>query len=270
VVKVSNPESPVAVLRIADTCARCHGDSDLMEEFDHYENAPEDWKTSEHAKALLEGGDLSAPTCPTCHGSHNATRPESLEDLLGACANCHVREADLYQKSSHKVALDDVEESGCITCHSNHAVEEPTEAMLGLEEGSVCYDCHNEQMAGVEMIRQSKVRLVELADSIEQAEQALDRAHVAGMLVDEGMLILGRAREQQILSKVAMHGFELDPIVERVDAGLALSAEAEQYGDDAMVELQYRRKGLAVATLLILGFLITLGVKIRRLPSFPD
>jgi hypothetical protein len=34
-----------------------------------------------------------------------------------------------------------------------------------------------------------------------------------------------------------------------------------------MGELRYRRNGLAVATLLILGFLATLWMKIRRLPS---
>jgi hypothetical protein len=32
------------------------------------------------------------------------------------------------------------------------------------------------------------------------------------------------------------------------------------------MELQNRRRGLAVATVLIVGFLVTLWVKIRRLP----
>jgi hypothetical protein len=41
-------------------------------------------------------------------------------------------------------------------------------------------------------------------------------------------------------------------------------------GVDALDELQSRRFGLGVATLLIVGFLITLWVKIRRLPAAPD
>ena len=45
------------------------------------------------------------------------------------------------------------------------------------------------------------------------------------------------------------------------------SVTASTVGHEAMNELQYRRRGLAVATLVILGFLATLFVKIRKLPA---
>ena len=47
---------------------------------------------------------------------------------------------------------------------------------------------------------------------------------------------------------------------------------AEKAGVAALMELQNRRRGLAVATVLIIGFLITLWAKIRRLPppTFAD
>jgi len=263
---IGSPDSLVSPLRIVDTCGRCHGDMELMEEFFHFENPAEDWRTSVHATAMFEGGDLSAPTCATCHGAHNANRPETMDEKLAVCAECHVREADLYVESAHKIALDDMEEAGCVTCHGNHAIESPTEEMIGLHEEAVCYTCHDDQMPGVEMIEGGRAKLVELDEAIGRAEAVLGEAEVAGMLVDEGLLVLRGAVQQQILSRVAMHTFELEPIVEQADTGIASAVEAEQYGHDALAELQYRRRGLAVATLVIVGFLITLGVTIRRLP----
>jgi hypothetical protein len=49
--------------------------------------------------------------------------------------------------------------------------------------------------------------------------------------------------------------------------GVSAANQAQTAGTDAMNELRYRRRGLAVATVVILGFLVTLFVKIRRLPA---
>jgi len=265
---VSDPEALVSPLRIADTCTTCHGDMDLMEQFDHWDNPPEDWQTSVHAEALLDGGDLSAPSCPTCHGAHNARRPATIQAIVEVCAGCHVRQADLYKASPHLAALEDMEEAGCITCHSNHAIEHPSEALLGMDEDAVCYVCHDDEMPGVDMITQSKTTLVGVNDAITRAQEVLDRAQVAGMLVDDGLLALREAVQHQILGRVAVHSFTLEPIVKEADLSLAKAAEAEEAGYAALAELQYRRRGLAVATLVILGFLVVLGITIRRLPPF--
>ena len=72
---VQDARSPVAPQRVATTCARCHSDTARMSAFGHQDNPPADWGKSVHAKALLERGDTSAPTCSTCHGSHGAVPP---------------------------------------------------------------------------------------------------------------------------------------------------------------------------------------------------
>jgi hypothetical protein len=66
--------------------------------------------------------------------------------------------------------------------------------------------------------------------------------------------------------RVLVHAFASPPFDEVLEEGLAAADKSRAVGDDAMDELQYRRRGLAVATLLILGFLATLFVKIRQLP----
>jgi predicted CXXCH cytochrome family protein len=59
---VADPRSPVAPQNVAMTCARCHSDRVRMSAFGHEVNTPEDWKASVHGEALLQRGDLSAPT----------------------------------------------------------------------------------------------------------------------------------------------------------------------------------------------------------------
>jgi hypothetical protein len=86
------------------------------------------------------------------------------------------------------------------------------------------------------------------------------------MLVDEGHAALRKAGEQQILARVAIHAFRPQPLTENAETAVAAAAEAEAVGNQALAELRFRRQGLAVATILILGFLITLWIKIRRLP----
>ena len=81
-----------------------------------------------HAKALLERGDTSAPTCSTCHGSHGAAPPE-VESVALVCAQCHVREAELFRKSPKKKLFDSLSMPECVTCHSNHHIVEPQDCV---------------------------------------------------------------------------------------------------------------------------------------------
>ncbi len=105
-----------------------------------------------------------------------------------------------------------------------------------------------------------------LADGIDRAHAVLDRAESAGMLVDDGRLVLRDAHEDQILARVSVHAFAETPFSGTTAEGIAEAAHAEAIGTAALGELRYRRNGLAVATLIIIGVLVTLWVKIRRVP----
>ena len=183
------------------------------------------------------------------------------------CAQCHVREAELFRKSPKKAIFELIGQGECLTCHSNHRIQKPSDDFIGLKEPALCATCHNDQMNGAAVITTMQKGLRDLGAGIERATAVLDRAASAGMLVDDGRLVLRDAHEDQILARVNIHAFADNSFIATAGKGIAETARAEAIGNAAIGELRYRRNGLAVATLLIVGFLATLWVKIRRLPS---
>jgi predicted CXXCH cytochrome family protein len=261
---VRDARSAVAPQRVATTCARCHSDAARMSPFGHQDDPPTDWRASVHAAALLERGDTSAPTCSTCHGSHGAV-PPGVTSVAFVCSQCHVREAELFRQSPKKALFDSMGQAECLVCHSNHLIEPPKDSWIGLKEPALCATCHDESVKGAADITIVHDGLARLDESIRQASELLDRAGQAGMLVDEGRLVLGDAHERQILARVGVHAFAAKPFTEVAAPGVAQAERARDVGARALEELQTRRKGLAIATALIVGFLFTLWVKIRRL-----
>ena len=172
---ISDPRSPVYPTQVAETCRRCHEDSERMQGRKLPDGRPlpltqyAGWRQSVHAKALLDKGDLSAPTCNDCHGNHGAT-PPGLESIAAVCGQCHGREAELFRASpkhagfqSHAKLLAEAGAKGCaachdappgiahegpsklsecVSCHGNHAVMRPTVALLAPLPMTPCAFCH--------------------------------------------------------------------------------------------------------------------------------
>jgi predicted CXXCH cytochrome family protein len=266
VVRVRDPRSPVAPRNVATTCSQCHADSARMAAFDRPATAFADWSSSVHANALLVRGDASAPTCSTCHGSHGAT-PPGVREVATVCAQCHVREAQNFGAGPKKAIFDAMGQAECLVCHGNHAVKPPSHSLIGLTEPAVCATCHDATGAGAPTITKFRSGLEGLSAAMASAEAVVGRAERAGMLVEDAHVALQEAREQFVQSRVAIHTFTEEPFVTLAATGTAAAARAERVGVDALHELQLRRRGLGVATVLIVGFLITLWLKIRRLPA---
>jgi predicted CXXCH cytochrome family protein len=269
VFRVSDPRSPVAPANVAPTCGRCHGDPARMTPFRRMDNPPADWAVSVHAAALLKRGDTSAPTCNSCHGSHGAT-PPGVTDVVNVCAQCHVREAQLFRASPKKDIFDALGQAECLACHSNHRIESPSDSFVGLQKGAVCAECHDETGESGATIRTMRGDLDRLSVALSSADAVLTRAERAGMLVDEGRAALRDAREHQVQTRVLVHSFAAKPFGEAAGLGIGSASRAREDGEAAMRELQVRRRGLAVATLVILAFLVALWLKIRRLPLGPQ
>ena len=263
--RIADPRSPVAPLNVPATCARCHGDAARMALFGRDPAPSTDWAASVHASALLKRGDTSAPTCASCHGSHGAT-PPGVASVANVCAQCHLREAELFRASPKQAIFDAIGQAECLVCHSNHRIEPPADTWVGLEEGGVCAQCHDQTVNGAQTIQDIRQDLGRLSAALSEADALLTRAERAGMLVDEGRTAQREAREHQVQSRVLVHAFAAAPFAERAAAGIASARRAHEAGEAALQELQVRRRGLAVATLLVLAFLVTLGLKIRRLP----
>lgn len=265
IVAVRDTRSPVAPANVAKTCATCHADAARMSPFNRSPEVFTEWSNSVHAEALLKRGDSSAPTCSTCHGSHGAT-PPGVDAVVNVCSQCHVREAELFKGSKKAELFGMMTPGDCLACHSNHHIKRPDHTWISLEAPALCATCHDETVPGADVIKNVRKGFDDLQQRMQQADAVLARAETAGMLIEEGTLALHEAGEAHVRMRVLVHAFASPPFDEVLKEGVAAAEKARAVGDGALGELQYRRGGLAVATLLILGFLATLFVKIRRLP----
>ena len=263
--QVRDSRSPVAPSNVARTCARCHADVDRMAPFGRAPDVFDKWSGSVHASALLERGDTSAPTCSTCHGSHGAT-PPGVDEVANVCAQCHVREAELFRASPKKVVFEMMGQADCLVCHGNHAIARPDDSWISFESPAVCARCHDETTGGAEVIRTVGEGLRGLRRDVDNAADLVRHAEEAGVLVEDGHLALAAAREAHVRLRVLVHAFATAPFDEVLAEGRAAVESARRAGNAGLAELRFRRTGLAVATLFIIGFLLTLFVKIRRLP----
>jgi predicted CXXCH cytochrome family protein len=262
--KVTDTRSPIAPVNVARTCAGCHADPLRMAAFGLEPTPFKDWSDSVHAAALLKRGDLSAPTCSTCHGSHGAA-PPGVTQVANVCAQCHLREAELFRASPKKAIFDQMGQAECLVCHSNHRIEQPTDAWVGLKEPAVCATCHDAATKGADTIATIRHGLDQLTAAIQSGDAVLVRAERAGMLVDDGRSAMREALNNQIQARVLVHAFAAEPFQDMAGQSVRAARESQAVGERALYELQVRRLGLLGATIVILGFLLTLWVKIRRL-----
>ncbi|MBZ5527329.1 MAG: cytochrome c3 family protein [Acidobacteriia bacterium] len=255
----SDTRSQVHPLNVAKTCSRCHADAAYMK--DHH--IPTDqfakYTTSVHFDALTVRGDLSAPTCTTCHGNHGAA-PPGVDSVQNVCSNCHVFQSQLYEKSSHKAAFQRSALPGCMVCHGKHDISHPTDANLGAGPKAVCMQCHKPG----DVCDQARVKilgnLTQLDDGIRGADQLLAAAEASGMEVSEARLEQDQARDALTKARVSIHRFRVDPVNQDVQAGMKIVAKNLQAGKDALRERDYRRMGLGVALLSI--FMVLVGLRL--------
>jgi hypothetical protein len=265
----NDQRSRVYPVNVATTCAHCHADANYMKGYQIPTNQFELYAQSVHHEALAVRGDLSAPTCSTCHGSHGAA-PPGVDSVARVCSTCHVFQAQVFDSGAHKDAFAAMGLPGCITCHSNHRILHPIDAMIGTGKDAVCMTCHVEGDAGSETAQKIHDGLVKLDKSIARSDELLGRAERSGMEISEAKLAQSEARDYLTKSRVELHAVNFSRVDAAIQSGLKVTAKTWQSGQDAMAELQYRRKGLLVSLIAILLVVIGLFLAIRKLESDPS
>ncbi len=260
----SDTRSKVHPLNVAQTCARCHADASYMKGYSIPTDQFEKYSTSVHHEAMVVRGDLSAPTCTTCHGNHGAA-PPGVASVQNVCSTCHVFQDQMYEKSSHKAAFQAADLPGCVVCHGNHGISHPTDAKLGTGPQAVCMQCHTPgddcDKARAEML----AGLTQLDGAIKNANQVLNVAESSGMEVSSARLEEDQARDALTKARVTIHSFQKDLVDQDIQAGLKLAAKNLQAGKDALAERDYRRRGLGLALVFILLSVIGLFLYIRQI-----
>ncbi len=249
---------------IVKTCGKCHADSEYMKDYGVATDQVELYSTSVHGKALLEKGDQGAPVCNDCHGNHGAS-PPGAPSVAFVCGQCHLNNSELFIKSPHKMAFDDMDLPECEACHGNHAIEHPTDEMIGAGEQSMCIDCHEDGSKGFETAVTIRREIDSLKGKIHFADSLVSVAERAGMQVSEAKFQLNDADDALIKSRTIIHSLSVDQIKESTGEGIKLTDAATKAGWEALDELQFRRKGLAISIILISILALGLYLKIKEI-----
>jgi predicted CXXCH cytochrome family protein len=262
----NDPRSRVYPTNVAQTCATCHASADYMKGYKIPTDQLALYNTSVHHEDLVQNGDLSAPTCSTCHGSHGAA-PPGVNSVENVCSTCHVFQAQLFDSGPHKAAFESLGLPGCITCHGNHGIQLPSDAMIGTASGAVCVKCHSAGEPGFEAAGAIHADLVKLDTAIQRSEAILNRAGTSGVEVGGAKMALTDARDDLIKARVAIHSVQPDKVDLDVQAGLKVTDKTYQEGQAALAESLYRRRGLFVSLGITLLVVVGLALLIRKMES---
>lgn len=264
----SDTQSKVNPLNVAQTCSRCHSDAEYMKGY----NIPTDqfakYSKSVHHDAMIVRGDLSAPTCTTCHGNHGAA-PPGVSSVQSVCSTCHVFQDQMYEKSSHKAAFQAAGLPGCVVCHSNHEITHPTDAKLGTGPEAVCMQCHSPGDSCDQARAKMLSDLTRLDDAVKSAEKTLNIAESSGMEVSEARLSQNEARDSLTKARVTIHSFQTKLVEQDIQAGLKIATKTQAEGKAALVERDRRRMGLGFSLGAIVIVLLGLGLYIRQIEARP-
>jgi predicted CXXCH cytochrome family protein len=110
----------------------------------HFENYTKTLDSVHYA--LQARGDVFAPTCVKCHGSHDIARPAQPRSRISqTCATCHQRISEAYAKSVHGKALlvdHNPDVPICTDCHRSHDIADPKNRAWLMNTPSLCGKCH--------------------------------------------------------------------------------------------------------------------------------
>ncbi|HTO96517.1 MAG TPA: cytochrome c3 family protein [Myxococcales bacterium] len=263
-------KSMVHAQRIPDTCGACHADPKHMQGYKLANGAPfptgmvAEYKSSVHGKALLEKGDLGAPACTGCHGSH-AAMPPAVASVAQVCRRCHAQNGMLFDGSRHKQAFEEHKWPECGQCHGKHGIAKASDALVGDAPGTLCQDCHsvyakkNPQCnATAAVFRSSLDKLAEgraeVADQVEKlAERGLDVEPLSRTVAD--------LDEALVQSRSKIHSFDESTFQSAAQPGNEALAKSRELIADSRHEVRFRTRGLLAA----IGFmsLIAVGIALK-------
>ena len=152
---VTDVRSPVFKLNLPVTCAKCHSNQEIVDEYRIHDGAaPAHYLDSIHGQALLKLGLIVAPSCNDCHGVHDIKRSVDRDspihhlNIARTCGKCHVKVEEIYDQSVHgRLTLaGDGRGPVCTDCHSAHEIEPPVNGHFKAASDRRCGQCHQDSL----------------------------------------------------------------------------------------------------------------------------
>ena len=270
-------KSTVNPQRIPDTCGSCHADAAHMAGFKTDSGQPlpvsqvAEYKSSVHGKALLEKGDLGAPSCTGCHGSH-AAMPPAVASVAQVCRRCHAMNGQLFDGSRHKIAFEQHKWPECGQCHGKHAISKPSDALIGDKPGTLCHDCHAQHAKDRSTCDQTAAKFRSALDELRtgRAEVAPHEVELAekGLDVEPLSRSVADLDEALLQARSRVHSFDLGTFEQSAGPASEALAKARQSIAAAHGDYRFRQRGLLAAIasigLLALGIALKLRDTVRR------
>ncbi len=247
-----DPASSVYQLNIPRTCGRCHGGGapgkagrpDVLKPY----------LSSVHAKALLEQGNLRAPSCVSCHGVHGAN-PPNIGDIDKVCGQCHTAERRYYTAGGHAVARGG-KRPECASCHEAHGVQPARPERLA----SSCVGCHAGDPRRLDLGRRVWTDYTTAADEVDRAAALVAKADAIPLQTEDYHARIEEARTYLREALPAAHSVRPEVV-----AGFTTRARA--VGQEVQKELEGKLANLGQHRYVLIAFwfyvLLTLFV-LRR------
>jgi len=241
ILRASDPQSSVFPKNVPSTCGRCHADDEKMDRHGLPSDQVEKYSQSIHAQTLFEKGDLSSPTCATCHGNHGAAPPGFVK-VGQVCGKCHIKQEEFFLQSPHAAAADKEEFEACITCHNNHKVTAASEKLF-----RVCTLCHAKGEDAFNTARDIYRLIKDSKQAYGAAEGEMGRASREGFLVEDEQILMEDAKTYLTQLPPMQHSLNLEELKQtaaqvgritgQVEKSIQAKREAKRHRKLALVPL---------------------------------
>jgi hypothetical protein len=288
--KASDPTAAVYPLNVPKLCSSCHSDATLMKPYDIPTDQFTVYSQSVHGLALLGNQDVRAPSCASCHGSHDA-KPPADSEVVDVCGKCHTATQALFEQSRH--ATVQAVAPKCWTCHGTHDVSATSEAMffhiappkydcatchdtvtqtLHLEpkrfedpQDRRCDTCHHPDSLIYSQVQAIHDKLESAKTAYSTAEERIAEAASLGMIVTDADVSLTEARTSLIQARAGVHTTKLTVVAGLTDEAGAKAGTAEGLAVAKLDESVFRREAMVVIIVLIAINVLALYLVKRRL-----
>jgi predicted CXXCH cytochrome family protein len=269
-----NPLSIVYPKRVPETCGACHANSETMAGFTRPDRSPmpttqlAEYRASVHGHALLERGDLGAPTCNNCHGNH-AAMPVGLSSVSQSCSLCHAGNASLFDGSKHKQAFEEHKWPQCGQCHGNHGIAKTGDWLLAAGPESLCTKCHLEYAKQNPECIATAAYFYASITSMDQAWSAfsLTAEELAKNGLDADPLHdkLNELVDTLKQARSHIHSFSRNSFEQVAAPGEKAIQSLSTLVEQAKAEYRLRQLGLLTSIVLLGLLMLTVYLKLRRL-----
>jgi hypothetical protein len=262
VLEISDPASPVYPSNEPAMCARCHADEALMAPYNIPTNQYELYQKSVHGVALLQKQDMRAPTCSTCHGKHGAA-PPGFKEVANVCGQCHTVTEEYYLQGVHRSGMTSEASPRCVTCHGRYDVMPATlDLFLGTEDRH-CGSCHAPGSTTATTVDAIYQALKDTDAAYAQAQTTIDLATGERLIMAGEEELLQKANTPLVELHAMQHTGDLEKIQAKAEESLAISLQAQASAQEALRDVDMRRRGMIVALAAILVTIVAL-ILIKR------